>query len=64
MVDTITHGLIGAFLSRLGFRQKHGKVAATVMILSAVLPDFDMVLNFWGEEITYGGFKGTVVPAQ
>ena len=58
MVDTITHGLIGAFVSRLGFRQKHGKIAAAVMVLSAILPDFDMILNFWGDEITYKNHRG------
>ena len=58
MVDTITHGLIGAFLSRLGFRQKEGKIAATVMVLASILPDFDMILNFWGDEITYKNHRG------
>lgn len=46
-MDPVTHGLSGALLSQLGFRQK---TALAVLIISAMAPDLDYIAGFWGTD--------------
>jgi len=52
-MDTITHGLVGALIAKAGFSQRMGKVATTVLVVSAVFPDSDIVVDLVGNEFLY-----------
>lgn len=42
-MDTITHGLSGAILSRTGFYQRFGRAATMLIIIGAIIPDIDHI---------------------
>ena len=54
-MDTITHGLLGAVVAQLGFRQRIGRDASWMAAAAAVSPDLDM---FVGPLITRLGGNG------
>lgn len=43
-MDPITHGLFGATIAQLGFRQRIGRDATIVAALAAMLPDVDLLI--------------------
>lgn len=43
-MDPITHGLFGATIAQLGFRQRIGRDATVVATLAAMLPDVDLLV--------------------
>jgi len=43
-MDTITHGLLGATLAQLGFRQRLGWGATAAAVAAAVAPDMDLFI--------------------
>lgn len=47
-MDPITHGLAGATIANLGFKQK---AVIWVLLLSSIAPDFDYITRFWGADI-------------
>jgi membrane-bound metal-dependent hydrolase YbcI (DUF457 family) len=52
-MDTLTHGLAGALIAKTGFSQRIGKVATTVLVVSAVFPDSDVIVDLVGNEFLY-----------
>lgn len=50
ILDTITHGLIGALASKTGFYQKAGRVATVAFSVGAVFPDIDVAASLLGPE--------------
>lgn len=48
-MDTITHGLSGVLLAKTGFHQRYGRTAMALFVISAILPDIDNLLWFWGD---------------
>lgn len=50
-MDTITHGIAGAVIAKAGFSKRLGRIGTIAGIVASVLPDTDMVLRFFGEEI-------------
>jgi membrane-bound metal-dependent hydrolase YbcI (DUF457 family) len=42
-MDTVTHGIVGALISKGYFSQRHGRVATLAATLGAVFPDVDVV---------------------
>jgi len=57
-LDTITHGLIGASLSKAGFYQRFGRTAILASTLGAVFPDFDIVASLFGPEFSLRYHRG------
>ena len=47
-MDDLTHALTGALIARAGLGQVYGKTATRVLWLSALFPDSDIVLSFFG----------------
>lgn len=43
-MDPITHGLFGATIAQLGFRQRIGRGTTVVAVLAAMLPDVDILI--------------------
>ena len=43
-MDPITHGLFGATIAQLGFRQRIGQGTTVVAVLAAMLPDVDILI--------------------
>jgi membrane-bound metal-dependent hydrolase YbcI (DUF457 family) len=52
-MDTLTHGLAGALIAKTGFSQRIGKVATAVLVVSAVFPDSDIIVDIVGNEFLY-----------
>lgn len=44
-MDTITHGLLGATIAQLGFRQRIGRDATWVAAAAVVVPDLDVLVE-------------------
>lgn len=57
-MDTITHGLIGALVSKAGFYQKAGRVATVALTVGAVFPDIDFVTSFFGPDFALRYHRG------
>lgn len=57
-MDTITHGLIGALVSKAGFYQKTGRVATIAFTIGAVFPDIDFVSSFLGPDFALRYHRG------
>jgi inner membrane protein len=49
-LDTFTHGLVGALLSKTGFYQKAGWVATIAFVIGSVFPDTDIVVSLLGPD--------------
>ncbi|MFA5865577.1 MAG: metal-dependent hydrolase [Phycisphaerae bacterium] len=43
-MDTITHGLLGAAVAQLGFRQRIGRDATWAAVIACVIPDLDIFI--------------------
>ncbi len=49
-MDTVTHGLVGALLSKTGFSQKAGRIATIAFVVGAVFSDIDVVVSLLGPD--------------
>ncbi|HEY7535717.1 MAG TPA: metal-dependent hydrolase [Thermodesulfobacteriota bacterium] len=57
-MDTITHGLVGALGSRVGFSEKIGRVATIAFVVGAVFPDIDIFVSFLGPDFSMRYHRG------
>ncbi|MEK6689806.1 MAG: metal-dependent hydrolase [Nitrospirota bacterium] len=49
-MDTITHGIAGAVIAKAGFSKRLGKTGTVAGVISAILPDADIIFRFFGDE--------------
>jgi inner membrane protein len=57
-LDTVTHCLVGALLSKTGFSQKAGRIATIAFVVGAVFPDIDTVALLLGPDLLLRYHRG------
>ncbi len=57
-MGTVTHGLIGARTSRIGFHQRTGRAATIAFLIGAIFPDIDMMVSFLGPDAALRHHRG------
>jgi len=50
-MDTLTHCIAGAVIAKAGFSKRLGRVGTIAGVVSAIVPDGDTLLRFFGEEV-------------
>ncbi|MEK7362898.1 MAG: metal-dependent hydrolase, partial [candidate division NC10 bacterium] len=57
-MDPITHGLTGAILAQVGFRQRYGYQATLAMTAGALIPDIDVLWSPAGSVVALETHRG------